>query len=82
MLTPPPHPNPPHSSTPTQCGAGVDCLWLAKRRGNGQIVKHLMSLPVIQTEIVRFETALVAKHAELEAAEKERNRAAEEEVSE
>ena len=42
-----------------QCGAGVDCLWLARRRGHKGIVDHLLSMEVVQVEIVRFEKALV-----------------------
>ena len=60
-----------------QCGAGVDCLWLAKRRGHKAIVAHLLAMPVVQDEIKRFEIALVEKHVELAAAETERNAAAE-----
>ncbi|GMH47852.1 hypothetical protein TrLO_g3977 [Triparma laevis f. longispina] len=60
-----------------QCGAGVDCLWLGRRRGHKAIVDHLLAMPVVQVEIERFETALVEKHAELNAAELQRQAEAE-----
>ena len=53
--------------------------YLLLRRGHGNIVKLLLAIPVVKEEIARFEVALVEKHAELEAAQKDRERAAEEE---
>ena len=60
-----------------QCGAGVDCLWLARRRGHKAICDHLLNMPVVTAEIERFEIAFVEKIAELNAAELQRQAEAE-----